>query len=43
VQKFVDDFLGGKLKNFVKSEPIPESNDGPVKVVVGETFADIVM
>jgi len=43
VQQFVNDYLAGKLKNFIKSAPIPESNDGPVKVVVGENFKDVVM
>ncbi len=32
----------GTLTPFVKSEPIPETNDGPVKVIVGHTFKDIV-
>ncbi len=26
----------------MKSEPVPESNDGPVKVLVGKNFAEIV-
>jgi len=42
IKKFVTDFLGGKLKSYIKSEPIPV-NDGAVKVVVGETFNDIVL
>jgi hypothetical protein len=43
LQAFVNDFLGGKLKSYIKSEAIPASNNGPVSVVVGETFNDIVM
>jgi len=43
VQSFVKDFLGGKVKLYVKSDPIPTSNDGPVTVVVGQTFNEIVM
>ncbi|XP_065060543.1 protein disulfide-isomerase A3-like [Rhopilema esculentum] len=43
LEKFVNDFVDGKLKPYIKSEPIPENNDGPVKVVVGETFKDIVL
>ena len=43
VQNFVNDFFAGKLKNYVKSQSIPEKNDGPVTVVVGETFKDIVL
>jgi len=42
LQKFVNEFKEGKLKAYIKSEPVPESNDGPVKVVVGETFDQIV-
>jgi len=43
VAQFAKDFLDGKLKVYIKSEPVPEKNDEPVKVVVGETFNDIVM
>lgn len=35
-------FKAGTLSAHVKSEPIPESNDGPVKVIVAHTFKDIV-
>jgi len=42
LEAFANDFLDGKLKPYIKSEPVPESNDGPVKVVVGETFNEIV-
>jgi len=41
-ENFVKDFLDGKLKPYIKSEPAPEPNDGPVKVVVGSTFEEIV-
>lgn len=40
---WVEDYLAGKLQPNVKSEPIPEKNDGPVKIVVGHTFDEIVM
>jgi len=40
---FVDGVLKGTIAATVKSEPIPEKNDGPVKVVVGHTFNDIVL
>jgi len=43
LEKFTNDFLAGKIKPYTKSEPIPEKNDGPVKVVVGDTFKDIVL
>jgi len=42
LQKFVDDFLAGSLKPWIKSAPIPESQ-GDVKVVVGENFNSIVL
>lgn len=35
-------YKAGALSPHVKSEPIPESNDGPVKVLVAHTFKDIV-
>lgn len=39
---FIDEFKAGSLKPFLKSESIPEPNDGPVKVIVGHTWNDIV-
>jgi len=42
LEKFVNEFKEDKLKAYIKSEPVPEDNDGPVKVVVGETFDEIV-
>lgn len=32
LEKFTNEFKDGSLKPYIKSEPIPESNDGPVKV-----------
>ena len=43
LKEWVQQFLDGKAERHVKSEPIPAANDGPVKVVVGKTFDDIVM
>lgn len=43
IKAFVDDFLEDKLKPFYKSDPIPETNDGDVKVVVGNNFDEIVL
>merc|ERR1712039_142962 len=40
--EFVTEFDEGKLKPYIKSEPIPAENDGPVKIVVGENFNEIV-
>ncbi|KAG5271345.1 hypothetical protein AALO_G00178690 [Alosa alosa] len=42
LQHFLEDFFAGRVKRHIKSEPVPQSNDGPVKVVVAETFDDIV-
>ncbi|KAI5617098.1 protein disulfide-isomerase A4 precursor, partial [Silurus asotus] len=43
LHEFVMAFKKGKLKPIVKSQPIPKNNKGPVKVVVGKTFDEIVM
>lgn len=43
IEKFLAEFTEGKLKPDVKSEEVPEKNDGPVKVVVGKSFKEIVM
>ncbi|KAH4077328.1 protein disulfide-isomerase [Parastagonospora nodorum] len=40
---FVEDFLAGKVEPSIKSEPIPESNDGPVSVIVAKNYQDIVI
>ncbi|XP_055517037.1 protein disulfide-isomerase A3 [Leucoraja erinacea] len=42
LERFLEDYFDGKLKRYLKSEPIPETNDGPVKIVVAENFDDIV-
>ncbi|XP_061821458.1 protein disulfide-isomerase A4 [Nerophis lumbriciformis] len=43
LRDFVTAFKKGKLKPVIKSQPVPKNNKGPVKVVVGKTFEDIVM
>mmetsp|Transcript_34930 Transcript_34930/g.31463 ORF Transcript_34930/g.31463 Transcript_34930/m.31463 type:complete len:484 (-) Transcript_34930:262-1713(-) len=43
IKAFVDDWANGRLKPFLKSEPIPESNNEPVKVVVGKSFQEVVI
>lgn len=43
VEKYFADFADGKLKPKFKSQPIPETNDGPVKVVVHDEYEKIVM
>jgi hypothetical protein len=42
LKEFFSDYVENKLKPHIKSEPIPENNE-PVKVVVGESFNDIVL
>jgi len=42
IGSFIDDVLSGKIKPHLKSEPVPDSNDGPVKVIVGTEFEKIV-
>ena len=36
-------FISGEIKPVLKSAPEPKKNDGPVKVVVGNTFEKLVM
>ncbi|KAL8529292.1 hypothetical protein ACS0TY_006641 [Phlomoides rotata] len=43
IKEFGEAFLEDKLKAFYKSDPIPETNDGDVKIVVGNNFDDIVL
>uniref|UniRef100_A0A8B9RJ15 protein disulfide-isomerase n=1 Tax=Astyanax mexicanus TaxID=7994 RepID=A0A8B9RJ15_ASTMX len=42
LEKFLEDYFAKRLKPYVKSEAAPESNGGPVKVVVANTFEEIV-
>lgn len=42
LQAFVNDLDEGNLEAYVKSEPIPENNDGGVKVAVAKNFDDVV-
>lgn len=32
LQRFLEDYFAGRLKRYVKSEPIPEKNNAAVKV-----------
>jgi protein disulfide-isomerase A1 len=43
VVDFVNDFVSGNLRPHLKSADVPESNDGPVKTVVGSQYHEIVM
>ena len=43
MKKAIDDFNTGKLEPFYKSADAPATNDEPVKVVVGNTFQEMVV
>ena len=43
ISSWVKEYKEGNVLPFKKSEPIPETNDEPVKVVVADTFDDIVV
>ncbi|XP_004241272.1 protein disulfide isomerase-like 1-4 [Solanum lycopersicum] len=43
IKAFNEDFLEDKLKPFYKSDPIPETNDADVKIVVGNNFDEIIL
>ncbi|GJQ84935.1 ERp60 [Trypoxylus dichotomus] len=38
---FVERFVTGKLKPYIKSEPLPEDNEDTVKILVGKNFYEI--
>jgi protein disulfide-isomerase A1 len=42
VKAWLDKYLAGTLEASFKSEPIPETNDAPVKVVVNKNYESIV-
>ncbi|XP_062020071.1 protein disulfide-isomerase-like [Rosa rugosa] len=42
ISVWVKEYKDGKVSPYKKSEPIPEKNDDPVKVVVAESLQDIV-
>jgi len=39
---FIEEYKKKTLEPYVKSESVPSSNDGPVKVIVGKNFKEIV-
>ncbi|KAI1098492.1 protein disulfide isomerase [Jackrogersella minutella] len=43
ISAFVDDFSAGKIEPSLKSEPIPEKQEGAVTVVVGKSYEDVVL
>jgi len=42
LKAFLDDFKAGKLEPYMKSEPVPASNDAGVKVAVAKNFDELV-
>ncbi|KAK4152428.1 protein disulfide-isomerase [Chaetomidium leptoderma] len=43
IKAFVDDFVAGKVEPSIKSEPIPEKQEGDVVVVVAKNYNDIIL
>ncbi|KAK3005135.1 hypothetical protein RJ639_015672 [Escallonia herrerae] len=43
IKSFGENFIEDNLKPFYKSDPVPEANDGDVKIVVGNNFDKIVL
>ncbi|KAJ5782205.1 Protein disulfide isomerase [Penicillium paradoxum] len=43
VGKFIKNVLDGKVDPSIKSEPIPETQEGPVTVVVGRNYQEVVI
>ncbi|KAK8802121.1 hypothetical protein WA158_006516 [Blastocystis sp. Blastoise] len=43
LNQFVNNYNLGKLTPFLKSEPIPETQNGPVYTIVGKSFNDIAL
>lgn len=43
IAKCLQDLKDFKLKQLFKSDPLPEKNDEPVKVIVGKNFEEIVL
>ncbi|PFH62554.1 hypothetical protein XA68_13136 [Ophiocordyceps unilateralis] len=43
IAKFVGDYVAGKVEASIKSEPIPEKQEGAVTVVVAKNYEQIIM
>lgn len=43
IAAFVSEWKDGKVKKHLKSADVPESQDGPVTIVVGKNFDEVVM
>lgn len=42
LEQFLKDIKADKLEPYMKSEPIPDDNSGPVVVAVGKNFDDVI-
>jgi len=42
LKSFIEDSIAGTYKTNIKSEPIPETNDEPVRVLVGRNFESVI-
>jgi len=43
IEAFVEKFASGKIEPSIKSEPIPENQDGPVSIIVAHNYEEIVL
>lgn len=43
ISEFLETFTDGTLKPSIKSEPIPETQEGPVTVIVAHNYEDVVI
>jgi protein disulfide-isomerase A1 len=43
IKSYIESYKAGSLKPHLKSEPVPENNNGPVTTIVGKNWEEIVM
>ncbi|EWC46710.1 protein disulfide-isomerase [Drechslerella stenobrocha 248] len=43
ITKFVEEFVEGKIEPSIKSEPVPEKQEGPVHTIVAHNYNEIVL
>jgi len=41
IEKFLEQIEANEIEPYMKSEPVPETNDGPVKTLVGYNFKEL--
>lgn len=42
MQAFINDLEAGRLEPYLKSEPVPTDNSGPVTVAVAKNFEEVI-